>query len=95
MTRLLLVAILAMPAASALAGDPFAPCCLGESSPPSRSGAKIWFLNDRPERLAVSVARGPGAETQGFVAASGLTAAVGDGCGPVALRPRTRLVPPS
>jgi len=92
MTRIFLIALLALPAAPALAGDPLADCCLGTSPPPSRSGAKIWFRSDNPERHTVVVARGPSADTQGFVAASGLTADVGDGCGPVALRPRMRVI---
>jgi hypothetical protein len=92
---MILIALLAaLPAAPALAGDPFATCCLDTSPPPSRSGAKVWFRSDSPERHAIVVARGPGADTQGFVAASGLTADVGDGCGPVSLRPRGRVITP-
>lgn len=92
MTRtLLLIVLMPLLASPAMAGDPFAGCC---EPPPSRSGAKVWFRSDSPERHAVAVARGPSADTQGFIAASGLTADVGDGCGPVALRPRVRLVTP-
>ena len=96
MTRMFLmflIALLALPAAPAVAGDPFADNSFAYTSPPpSRSGAKVWFRSESPQRLAVAVARGPGADTQGFIAASGLTADIGDGCGPVALRPRMRVV---
>jgi hypothetical protein len=93
MTRIILIALLALPAATAQAGDPAAPCCLEAEPPPARSSARVWFRDDSPARLAVVVSRGPGADTQGFVAAAGLTAAIGDGCGPVTLRPRMRLLP--
>lgn len=90
MTRtLLLIVLMPLLASPATAGDLSAGCC---EPPPSRSGAKVWFRSDSPERLAVAVARGPSTDTQGFMAAAGLALDVGDGCGPVAMRPRVRSV---
>lgn len=93
MIRIILIALLALPPAAAHTGEPTRPCCLQVDPPPARSQAKVWFRSESPERLAVAVSRGPGVDIQGFVAAAGLTAAIGDGCGPVALRPRVRLLP--
>ncbi len=94
MTRLILIALLALPAAPATAGDLLPPCCAGVERPLPRSGqARTWFRDANPDRLGVAVARGPATDMQGFMAASGLTSSVGDGCGPVALRPRTRVIP--
>ena len=95
MTRFILIALLALPAAApATAGDLLPPCCTTVERPLARAQARVWFRDADPGRLAVAVARGPVADVQGFMAASGLTSAVGDGCGPVALRPRVRVVTP-
>ncbi len=93
MTRLILIALLALPAAPVTAEDLLPPCCDTVERPLPRSQARTWFRDADPARLTVAVARGPAAEMHGFMAASGLTSSVGDGCGPVALRPRTRVIP--
>lgn len=94
MIRLILIALLALPAAPAIAGEMLPPCCASAERPPARSAARTWFRDENPARLGVAVARGPAADVQGFMAAAGgLTPLIGDGCGPVAPPSRVRTVP--
>jgi len=90
MTHLILTALLALSTVPATAGEslPFQ-----VERPPARSTAMVWFRDADLTRHGVTVARGRAADFAGFVTSAGLTSSVGDGCGPVVLRPRIRVAP--
>jgi len=89
MTHLILTALLALSTVPATAGEPL-PFPVGR--PPARSAATVWFRDADLAHHGVTVARGRVADFTGFVTAAGLTSSVGDGCGPVVLRPRVRII---
>src|SRR5690606_30489339 len=89
MTHLILTAFLALSTVPASAGEPLP---FQVERPPARSTATAWFRDEGPARHGVTVARGRAADFTGFVTAAGLTSSVGDGCGPVVLRPRVRSI---